>query len=87
MQGNLYIPSPEVYNNIGGSFADRSSSNLMAPVLSSVVSPDHHHQLLQEQDFMRFGLNFGTSSSSSTSSSSTSLRNMGEYLTEKKSRK
>ncbi|XP_073294613.1 ethylene-responsive transcription factor ERF114-like [Primulina huaijiensis] len=75
-----YIPSSEIYNNIEGSFVNRSSSNFTVPVLSSVVA-SHHHQLLQEQDCMRFGLNLGTSSSSS------SLRNTGEYLTEKKSRK
>lgn len=78
-----YVPSSEVYNNInGGSFVHQSSSNFTAPVLSSVVAPDHHHQLLQEEDLMRFGSSFGTSSSSSSS-----LRNKGEYLTEKKSRK
>ncbi|XP_073035384.1 uncharacterized protein [Primulina eburnea] len=88
MLGN-YIPSSEIYNNIEGSFVNRSSSNFTVPVLSSVVAShphhldSHHHQLLQEQDFMRFGLNLGTSSSSSSSS----LRNTGEYLTEKKSRK
>ncbi|XP_075480124.1 ethylene-responsive transcription factor ERF110 isoform X2 [Primulina tabacum] len=89
MLGN-YIPSSEVYNNIEGSCVNRSSSNFTVPVLSSAVASHHHHhlasdhhQLLQEQDFMRFGLNLGTSSSSSSSS----LRNTGEYLTEKKSRK
>ncbi|XP_075492084.1 ethylene-responsive transcription factor ERF114-like isoform X2 [Primulina tabacum] len=83
MQGN-YVPSSEVYNNInGGSFVHQSSSNFTEPVLSSMVAPDdHQQQLLQEEDLMRLGLSFGTSSSSLSS-----LQNKGEYLTEKKSRK
>ncbi|XP_073125694.1 ethylene-responsive transcription factor ERF114-like isoform X2 [Henckelia pumila] len=89
MRGN-YMPSSEVYNSsniIGGSFVRRGSSNFMVPASSSVVAPiDHHQKVLQEQDFMRFGLSFGTSSPSSSSSS---IRNTGDdqYLTEKKSSK
>ncbi|KZV57940.1 protein with unknown function [Dorcoceras hygrometricum] len=84
MQGSHIPSSSEVYNNIGGSFVSRSPSSFTAPLLSSAVAPDHHQQLLQEQNFMRFGLSFGNSSSSSSSSSS--FPTTGENWAEKKSR-
>ncbi|XP_073148159.1 ethylene-responsive transcription factor ERF114-like [Henckelia pumila] len=68
------------YNGSGPYFYDESSLNINAvPMISS------SSQQLQEQDFLRFQLQFGTSSTSSSSSSNSnySIRNWEEFERQK----